>query len=276
MIMAKGAKPRPEPLTLGDVFAVRLPDGRYGAVRAIRLPTKAEGWNQPHVSLVAFTQYVADAPPTTIKEKSLRRLMMGTHGVDVGKVCGSWLAGPVPPEYLRVGNLPATHAEQKLKCNSFIGWPYIGSHLLAEWRYVHDRAAWQAEIDEIEREHKALVADLERRDAETRATMTYASFRKQPMFQDWADAHPPKIPAAARKIMRDTATKLEKLGKKPDRHKARTILRKCIVAFNELDAANDHFITTIEREDIDERFATLATLAGLSDEPELADEWRDW
>ena len=275
--MAKrGTRPKSESLTIGDVFAVPLPDGRYGAVRVIRLPTKAEAWNQPHVALVAFTQYIGDAPPATIKERSLRRLMMGTRGVGVGKVCGSWLAGPAPGEYSRIGNLPTTPAERKLKCNSFIAWPYIGSHLLTEWRYVHDRAAFEAEIVEAERQYKALMAEHERIVAARQAKLTYASFRKQPMFQDWADAHPPKIPAAARKIMRDTATKLEKLGKKPDRHKARTILRKCIVAFNELDAANDHFITTIEREDIDERFATLATLAGLSDEPQLADEWRDW
>ena len=96
------------------------------------------------------------------------------------------------------------------------------------------------------------------------------------MFEDWAGVNPVKIPVAARKIMRDTAAKLEKLAQKPDRRKARRILGNCIIAFNELDEANDHFIGTIEREDICDRFYELARLAGFANEPELADAWREF
>ena len=69
---------------------------------------------------------------------------------------------------------------------------------------------------------------------------------------------------------------LEALGPRPDRRKARAILKECIETFNELDEENDHWIETVEREDICDVFYQLADLAGFGDESELADEWRDW
>ena len=106
--------------------------------------------------------------------------------------------------------------------------------------------------------------------------MSYDTFRQRPLFQEWEGQVPGEMIAASRKIMLDTAGKLEALGPEPDREQARGLLRDCIVAFNQLDEANDHWITTLEREDICACFDQLAELAGVEDEPELADEWRDW
>jgi hypothetical protein len=54
------------------------------------------------------------------------------------------------------------------------------------------------------------------------------------------------------------------------------ILRRTTERFNELDEATDHFINTIEREDICERLSDLVHLTGLEGLDELADYWRDW
>ena len=277
--MAQRRKKRTsEPLRLGDVFTMHLPDGRYGAVRVIRGPTKAEAWNEPNVSLVVATQYVGHDLPA-IDDPALRRLMIfrrGNIGPCEGRAEGSWLSGPVPAQFVRIGTIAATAAELKIPCNTFSDWECLPDQLLRQWRWDHDRPAYDAEIAEIERQHQAVRAEAERRDREKLATMSYSSFRAQPMFQDWSDHHPPKIGAASRRIMRDTATKLEKLGRKPNRAKARNALRDCILAFNKLDEENDHWIATIEREEICERFYELVHLAGFDDEPDLADEWRDW
>jgi len=106
--------------------------------------------------------------------------------------------------------------------------------------------------------------------------MSYDAFRKRKLFSEWEGHVPAEMVAASRNVMLETADKLEALGPEPDRDQARGILRDCIVAFNELDEANDHWIATIEREDICAEFDQLAELAGFDDEPELADEWRDF
>ena len=143
---------------------------------------------------------------------------------------------------------------------------------LAEWRWAHDGAAVMAE-DAVE----ATAAEARQADANrANGAITLESFQKRKLFADWEGHVPRKMIAAARKLVKETAARLAALGPKLPRRKARAILRDCVVAFNELDEANDHWIETTEREDIVDAFDILARLAGFADEPELADEWRDW
>jgi hypothetical protein len=163
--------------------------------------------------------------------------------------------------------------ERSLNCPWQCSWDALRDAVLKQWRWDHERAAVVAEDDA---EFKAWQEKAERHRREALRELTYAKFRDQKLFRDWGPPTPRKMIAAARTLMRETATRLESLGEKPDRDSARAVLRDCILAFNRLDEENGHWIETVEREDICSHFYELAHLAGFDDEPDLGDEWRDW
>jgi len=188
------------------------------------------------------------------------------------QMVGAWVNGPPPKTFVRVGHIPPSEADLAADVLHYVVWSAITEQVLAEWRWAHDREAVMA--DDL-----ANAAAAEQRQAEAnraKAAITLASFQKRMLFADWEGHVPRKMIVAARKVMKETAARLAALGPTPPRRKARAILRDCVVAFNELDEANDHWIETTEREDIVDAFDILARLAGFADEPELADEWRDW
>jgi hypothetical protein len=275
--MAKPAsKPRKSsPPAVGETFAMRLADGRYGACRVLREP----GAHEPHAAgrvVAGATNYIGDAPPS-IDHPDLRRLLVLNNHHFKNQTHCMWVDGQPPADtFTRIGNIEPADAERRISCNSWGAWDGFAVELLMEWRWDHDRDAVLAEDAAYRRETDQRRAELEQQSRDELARMTYASFRKQKLFKNWDDYPPKKMIAASRKVMKETATKLESLGPTPYRDQARAILRDCILAFNRLDEENDHWIETIEREDIAEHFYQLATLAGLADEPELADEWRDW
>ena len=275
--MEKFYRGRSRPLPVGDVYAVPLADGRFGACRVIREPmvfsVPAEA--KPNWRLVVACQYVGtDAPAAD--HPDVRRLLTASYGLFHGMprkaVVGAWLSGPVPKGYVCVGSLEPIAADLAADVHNSVVWSAIPEAILSQWRWEHDRAAWLAEQEAEAAEFRTLQAEADR----AKAKVTLASLQKQKLFVDWEGYAPKTMIAAARKEMKETAAKLDGLGPKPNRRKARAILRDCIVAFNKLDDENDHWIETTLREDICEVFYQLAQLAGFDDEPELADEWREF
>jgi hypothetical protein len=279
MAKRRAKRPEPVPLTVGDVFAMPLADGRYGACRVLRArAANDEPFIDRESTVVAATQFIGDAPPS-LDEPALRRVLVLSHHCHGGTpedACTLWLEGPPPATFTRIGNIEPTPAERTIPCNSASGWPYFPVQVLMQWRWDNERDAVFAEDAAEEAAEIARRAEGDKQRRAELDRMTYASFRAQKLFAHWSGHVPKQMIAESRKLMRQTATRLEKLGPKPDRDAARAILRDCILAFNRLDDGNDHWIATIEREDICEHFYELAHLAGFDDEPELADEWRDW
>src|SRR5438034_11711832 len=108
--MAKRTTKRPtaEPLTVGDVFVMRLPDGRHGAARVVRPPGAHESYIPKHHAVVAATQYLDDVPPKAVDDPRLRRLLVLSHHAHKGTrqdVCALWLAGPPPADFVRLGTI---------------------------------------------------------------------------------------------------------------------------------------------------------------------------
>ena len=54
------------------------------------------------------------------------------------------------------------------------------------------------------------------------------------------------------------------------------VLQECIERFNSIDAEMDHFIETIERDDICEEVEAIVHACGLVAHEDLADKWREW
>jgi hypothetical protein len=63
---------------------------------------------------------------------------------------------------------------------------------------------------------------------------------------------------------------------KPTRRDITRELRICEKSLNKIDAANNHPIETVEREDLFELFEEILTAAKQPDLIQKLDEWRDW
>jgi hypothetical protein len=131
----------------GDVYAVKLPDGRFGAVRVLRVIALG-------TALVATTTYIDHDPPR-IDDERLREILKETWGKpghrNYGKPCMLWYGGGPPDGIELIGSIPPNQSEQKMGGKD-AGWgfagkwqPGVGTHALVAWRFEHDRAAWDAE-----------------------------------------------------------------------------------------------------------------------------------
>lgn len=54
------------------------------------------------------------------------------------------------------------------------------------------------------------------------------------------------------------------------------VVKEVVININELNDEHDHFIETMEREDLYEFIDTAARIAGLESEEDITEEWREW
>jgi hypothetical protein len=272
-------QPTSEPLTVGDIFLIPLVNEMLGACRVLRKVGEVPGESAFEAWFVVGCDWIGIEAPH-LDELSLRRPLPLTHhyhaAMGRNQFAAVVVAGPVPHDFRRIGSVQPSEYERSLRCPYECNWDALRDTVLTQWRWDHEREAVLAEDAIKAAQFKARHAEVERQRREAVKHMTYAQFREQRLFRDWGPPTPRNMIAASRKLMNETATRLEALGPSPHREAARAVLRDCILGFNRLDEENDHWIETVEREDICSHFYELAHIAGFGDEPELADEWREW
>ncbi len=130
----------------GDVYAGKLSDGRYGAVRILQVSGKS--------SIVYTTQYLGDNLPL-IDDPTLLNAVMQKRFSFGGWPARTWLDGKPPKNFQYVGCIPLTDSEKEIKCLNNSGkWiESTGNEILLEWRWLHDRNALQ---DEMKREQERI------------------------------------------------------------------------------------------------------------------------
>ncbi|MEK4361525.1 hypothetical protein MKX68_03295 [Paenibacillus sp. FSL M8-0212] len=68
------------------------------------------------------------------------------------------------------------------------------------------------------------------------------------------------------------------LQEKKDSEQIIKAVEEVVVAFNEMNEANDYFIETMEREELADFIDKAARLAGLDiqEDEDITEEWREW
>src|SRR5262245_38276885 len=94
----------------GDVFAIKLPDGRYGAVRVLRRTGRS--------SLVCTSPYLGRKAPA-LDDPLLRQTVVKNRFFFKNEPARRWLEGRPPRNFEFLGNLPPTKGEAKLACNVY-------------------------------------------------------------------------------------------------------------------------------------------------------------
>jgi len=133
----------------GDVFAAKLTDGRYKAVRVLRRVGKS--------SLVCTSEYLGEARPP-IDEPLLRKTVVQNRFFYKREPARHWLDGNPPPSFEFLGNLPPTENEAAIECNVYAGkWnDSSGNEAFLESRWLHDRPAFEEEVRKQQEERERL------------------------------------------------------------------------------------------------------------------------
>jgi hypothetical protein len=138
-------------VSIGDVFAVSLPDGRYGAIKVADRIDKSY--------LIITTPYIGTEIPS-IENELLGEILLQNRFFYNNNKALIWVEGKVPKEVIYIGNIPLSG--RKIICNSFgEKWDNsVGMEVFLEWRWEYDRENFEKEIREEEKrineEHKKL------------------------------------------------------------------------------------------------------------------------
>jgi hypothetical protein len=158
--MSKSRRPQPPLREPGDVFAVPLPSGWFGAVRVVRRSDEPPG----HAYLVATTPYLERRAPE-IDDPRLRQTLSRRYFAWRGNPALVWLRGAPPDGLIPLGNVPLSAEDASVDCNTFGGKWALSGHEEAywQWRWEHDREALVAEQKQRQEEFEARWARQRRR-----------------------------------------------------------------------------------------------------------------
>ena len=132
----------------GDVFATKMPDGRYGAVCFIKTLGNS--------SLVYTTDYLDTGRPSLDNPLLYKALMQKRFSFD-GWPARQLLDGDPPNNFEHIGNISLPNSVADLDCLSHGGiWnESIGQEVYLEWRWLHDREALEEEIRKSQEERES-------------------------------------------------------------------------------------------------------------------------
>lgn len=133
----------------GDVFAAKLADGRYKVVRVLRRVGTS--------SLVCTSDYLGVERPA-LDDPRLQKTVVQNRFFHKRKLARCWLAGNPPPVFELLGNIPPTNDDAAIECDTYAGkWDdSSGNEAFLEWRWLHDRAAFEEEVRNKQEERERL------------------------------------------------------------------------------------------------------------------------
>src|SRR4029079_558234 len=93
-----------------------------------------------------------------LDEPLLRRTVVQNRFFYKRKPARRWLDGNPPASFEFLGNLPPSEAEAALECKAYGGkWDdSSGEEAFLEWRWIHDRRAFEEELRKQEEERERL------------------------------------------------------------------------------------------------------------------------
>ena len=169
------SKTEPRPITPGDVFAVLIPDGRYGAVRVIKTSGKS--------SLVCTTPYLGAEVPH-LGDPALSEVLRRSFFAWQDEPSIIWVDGLPPEDSTRIGNIPVGEAEGAIDGLAYGGaWDEgVGLDVYRQWRWDHERDAF---IEKTQRERQALERRLRERRHRPKKMMGEDAFWRIIGLLDW-------------------------------------------------------------------------------------------
>ncbi len=82
--------------------------------------------------------------------------------------------------------------------------------------------------------------------------------------------------SATNQVLDTYVNTLEQLGANRAEAEVMQAVQEVVLKLNDLNFEHDHFIETMEREDLYDFIDTAARIAGLESEEDITEEWREW
>lgn len=158
-------------VSIGDVYAVKLPDGRYGALRIVNCDRTSY--------LLATTPYIGETIPMVENNVLSKTLLQNRfYFENAPAIC--WFDGKIPETFIYIGNIQGT---KKMKQSIYGGtWDETtGMEAFYEWRWINDRDNFENEILEEERK----IEQLMEKPQKPRKMMTDETFWYIISLLDW-------------------------------------------------------------------------------------------
>ena len=274
--MAKVKRPKQVAVPpVGSVFLMPLGDGRYGTCRVIRYGEESDGVSFGGVhALVVASRWIGTAVPS-LDEPLLREPLIKTHHSWSNQVEAFFVMDEVPVDFQLLGTLLPTNEDMNLRCLSFGHWKSAPLHVLIQWRWDNDREALLAD-DEVKRQkERATVLEKQRQRQNFLASVTLSQLRDKERFATWGGSVSDELIDVCRHIFAETIDSLLEFEGKPPKKSMVAAMKECVTRLNELDT-EQHFIETIEREDLCQEIDEIVHACRFPKEEGIADRWRDW
>jgi hypothetical protein len=185
-----------------------------------------------------------------------------------------WVHDIMPPGFMIVGQFPLSSDDLMAYSHTFGGWHIVPLQALLQWRWDHDREALlrdealQAAQDaETQRQRAAAHAELMR-------TQTLDSLVDRTWLASWEDADSDLPLHKCRSLLAKLVNEL-RAAPKLTMAVAKRHLKQSVKDFNRLDA-EQHFIFTIEREDLCQAYEQILCAAKFPLLVNQIDNWREW
>lgn len=129
----------------GDIYAVQLPDKRYGAVRILKIFDKS-CW-------LYVTTYINDSLPI-LNDKHLTEILIQNRFYFKNEPAITCVNGKPPKKLIYIGNIELSEQEIAIHCNRYSGKfdESVADNVYMEWRWMNDKENY---IKEREDEKKA-------------------------------------------------------------------------------------------------------------------------
>lgn len=128
-------------IQLGDIYASKLPDGRYGTVKVV---------NKIENSYLIYTSNYINSILPTVDNKEIHEILIQNRFLYDNDPAIEWIDGKLHKDLVFIGNVPITDYEKSIESSTYGGkWnPYIAIGVYLEWRWLHDRENYEREIHE--------------------------------------------------------------------------------------------------------------------------------
>jgi len=261
---------RARALDVGDVVAVPLPNGRYGAFCVIDVNEGARRF--------FVVDGFWDKVPTAAAVARLRpmKLPFGQRDTLHGDDWKGWFDGRIPTDFVTLRRARLSASLQALAVPEgtmiFQDADHFRTYLYRQWCWLHDREAleaeWAADRARYEREQVA-------RAAARKATNSLPRMLRERPFARWREHWPPRAVRAVHAAFRTATEELIALGARAPRRSKEAVFRRLMDALNAL-YDREGCIETEEATALVERIEELARLVGLNNDDERLTGQRDW
>lgn len=202
-------------VSVGEVYAGRVDDGRYACVHVIRRVKDGHRRGKDSVLLALLAYLGPDVP--TIQHADVRRLLVQNRFMYKHEYSVCWTEKPPPTDYVLIGSYEPTKQELSIDPMGTYGSHWSLESVLWEWRWVNDRASLEAEVAADE-EQPASPKPAARRPTEG-STIDLAAFWQivgavNTDVADWAKSIRPAIRRLLRRSRADIIEFEEMLAEK--------------------------------------------------------------